>query len=386
MNNKLDTKLIYIQSDYGNSQVDVKGAEFLASLPDPIVTDNEHSGIKVALHSFSFTNAMYNVETEDRFIWLCKSFAYPTGLYVEVYIPPGFYSVTELVNTYSSFYVYNHGTFLGSKASLAQIKSQGSKTVSTFNLYNIITPAITATSVVVPIVPTNLTFSTVTGSITFSYTSQTVEEDTLGNFDNDYYYYMTTNASLYYTGENNNNIYKRLGAIPNNESFTKYVNYTVTVAITTTTDSWSYVSTSSEFPYVVNLQRTNLLYIHLDLLTGTNIASIDKFHDSDLLAVIPFSESFGETAVFIPQVLMWHLVSYRNITNLRVTITDADGTKINFNDVNWFLSLAYQLDEPFDYSNPSDITNSNKRFNDIYSAADARYVDPLENPFKYPKI
>lgn len=381
MNSNNDIKLIFIESQYGNSQSDELGSDYLVTIPSPIITENEHSAIGIALNTFQFVNGMYNCEAGDRWVFSCTSVAYPNGILIEIYIPEGFYTVTELINVYPNFYVFNHGQYLGPKPTEKEFYAFN-RTVSTFTLTDL---KAHTTTVTIPVLPSYIEVSTSLGKVGFQFDQLNITDSYLGDTSHHYQDYATTLCQFYLTGGNNNNWYKRLGVI--SELLTRSYgiitegSITQTIHVASNNLSWNTTSSLCYAQYILSLLRINQIYVHLDLMGGVNISSTDNFHDSDILSVIPVSGSFGESCIYQPQHMVWHTLPTTNITNFRITLTDASGTKLDFNDLSWGMTLAYKELE-YDYTKDQ-FPIEGQRAPIVLSHADAREMDPLYKAMDY---
>jgi hypothetical protein len=83
------------------------------------------------------------------------------------------------------------------------------------------------------------------------------------------------------------------------------------------------------------------LYIHCEQLRTQFLSGISKsaLQPNDVVCVVPINVPFGEKMSFIPQFPLESFLINTNITQLRFRMTNSNNEDLNFQGVNWSLTM-----------------------------------------------
>lgn len=92
---------------------------------------------------------------------------------------------------------------------------------------------------------------------------------------------------------------------------------------------------------VTNLSGADEIHLHCAQLRTDNMSSTDfgPLSPSDVIAVIPIEAGFGAKQFYQPPNPITSYLNNTNITSLEIELTDARGEYLNFNGVDWSLTL-----------------------------------------------
>jgi hypothetical protein len=92
---------------------------------------------------------------------------------------------------------------------------------------------------------------------------------------------------------------------------------------------------------VTNLSGADEIHLHCAQLRTDNFSSTDfgPLAPSDVIAVIPIEAGFGAKQFYQPPNPITSFLNNTNITSLEIELTDARGDPLNFNGVDWSLTL-----------------------------------------------
>lgn len=106
------------------------------------------------------------------------------------------------------------------------------------------------------------------------------------------------------------------------------------------------------FPYLLPTLMTDLsgldeVYVHCAQMRTSFLSSINRqpLTPSDVIAVIPINVSFGSKMSWVPNFQITATLLNTNITHLDFTLTNSNNELLDFNGINWSMTLYCQEEE-----------------------------------------
>lgn len=95
---------------------------------------------------------------------------------------------------------------------------------------------------------------------------------------------------------------------------------------------------------VTNMSGVDEIHVHCEQLRTRNVSSVDfgPLCPSDVIAVVPVEVEFGFKQNYQPPNAIVTFLENTNIVNLEITLTDVFGRELNFNGVDWAITLYCQ--------------------------------------------
>ena len=95
---------------------------------------------------------------------------------------------------------------------------------------------------------------------------------------------------------------------------------------------------------VTNMSGVDEIHVHCEQLRTRNVSSVDfgPLCPSDVIAVVPVEVEFGFKQNYLPPNPIVTFLENTNIVNLEITLTDAFGRELDFNGVDWSITLYCQ--------------------------------------------
>lgn len=336
--NPLDNSLSFLQvlSTFNNQTIDLTGKYFNAHLDSSINSADEHIDIEIALHSVTLTNAFYNIHENDRLVFLSTT-QDGVSSYVEVLIPPGYYTAADLVLGWPSFPAWNHGSYLGSKPDSFNV----SKTVTTLKNGG-----------------TNNNNGTIACYL----------PDTLAIGSTSYRFYFT-NSNVNHVNVTLKGLLMQkitlvipgtILGLPIKWGFLNRLDVSLNSfqALFTATDlgTGNYYaqiqSGTGICPYCANLVAHEFLQLNFLEADMENLNSVEKFQINKTVLIVPIGAPHGVSQTWADPNPIYHSVTDGKLLGMHIDWKDPNGDVVDFNNTQWCANFVYRFVLPNYAYNP----------------------------------
>jgi hypothetical protein len=119
-------------------------------------------------------------------------------------------------------------------------------------------------------------------------------------------------------------------------------------------------------PYLFNMSGIQMLNICLNNIQLTNTHLNNSANNYNILATIPVISTFGENQTFVNNSNFLYMIQDENISQISISIYDQDFNQVNFNNIDFFISLIFlnqykkafiQVEKLYDFHNNRDLAN-----------------------------